>query len=148
AAAFAALAWVHDWNYHDFDPTPARKAKALAAAVEALRLQPSLPEAHLAMGFYYYYCERDYQAALNEFAIARQSLPNSAEVYMAIGAIERRQGKWTESTANLEKAASLIPNAPGVQKTLAKIYQPNKIFAPQKNFFDPPFKPSPIPLEP
>ena len=28
---------------------------------------------------------------------------------MAIGAIERRQGKWAESTANLEKAASLSP---------------------------------------
>src|SRR5207248_1839828 len=43
AGAFAALAWVHDWNYHDFDPTPARKEKARAAAVEALRLQPNLP---------------------------------------------------------------------------------------------------------
>src|SRR5881392_2463501 len=75
AGAFAALAWVHDWNYHDFDPTPARKEKARAAAVQALRLQPNLPEAHLAMGFYHYYCERDYQAALDEFAIAKLSLP-------------------------------------------------------------------------
>src|SRR5205814_5015788 len=74
AGAFAGLAWVQDWIYHDFDPTPARKEKAQAAAVEALRLQPNLPEAHLAMGFYYYYCERDYQAALNEFAIAKLSL--------------------------------------------------------------------------
>src|SRR3989440_777766 len=57
AGAFAGLAWVEDWIYHDFDPTPARKEKARAAAVEALRLQPNLPEAHLAMGFYYYYCE-------------------------------------------------------------------------------------------
>ena len=28
AGAFAALAWVEDWMYHTFDPTPARKAKA------------------------------------------------------------------------------------------------------------------------
>ena len=27
----------------------------------------------------------------------------------AIGAIQRRQGKWAESTANLEKAATLNP---------------------------------------
>src|SRR6478672_3440874 len=98
AGAFAGLAWVHDWMYHTFDPTPARKEKARAAAMEALRLQPNLPEAHLAMGFYYYYCERDYQNALKEFAIAKLSLPNSAEVYMAIGSIERRQGKWAQST--------------------------------------------------
>jgi TolB-like protein len=59
AGAFAALAWVHDWIYHDFDPTPARKEKARVAAEEAIRLQPDLPEAHLALGFYYYYCERE-----------------------------------------------------------------------------------------
>src|SRR5213595_1398379 len=128
AGAFAALAWVHDWNYHDFDPTPARKEKARAAAVQALRLQPNLPEAHLAMGFYHYYCERDYQAALDEFAIAKLSLPNSPEVYMAIGAIERRQGKWKESTANLQKAASLSPKDSWVLQNLADNYAATRNF--------------------
>ena len=37
-------------------------------------------------------------------------MPNDAEVYLVIGAILRRQGKWQESTANLEKAVSLNPN--------------------------------------
>jgi TolB-like protein/Flp pilus assembly protein TadD len=136
AEAFAALAWVHDWNYHDFDPTPARKEKARAAAMEALRLQPNLPEAHLAMGFYYYYCERDYQGALNEFAIAKLSLPNSPEVYMAIGAIERRQGKWEESTANLEKAASLSPKDAWVLQNLADNYYANRNFEAADKLFD------------
>jgi serine/threonine-protein kinase len=36
-------------------------------------------------------------------------LPNESEAYLAIGAIQRRQGKWAESTANLEKAVSLNP---------------------------------------
>jgi TolB-like protein/Tfp pilus assembly protein PilF len=136
ADAFAALAWVHDWNYHDFDPTPARKEKARAAAVEALRLQPNLPEAHLAMGFYYYYCERDYQGALNEFAIAKLSLPNSPEVYMAIGAIERRQGKWKESTANLEKAASLSPKDSWILQNLADNYYATRNFDAADKIFD------------
>jgi TolB-like protein/Flp pilus assembly protein TadD len=128
AAAFAGLAWVEDWMYHDFDPTPARKEKARTAAETAIRLQPDLPEAHLALGFYHYYCERDYQAALDEFAIAKRSLPNSAEVYMAIGAIERRQGKWAESTVNLEKAASLSPMDAWVLENLADNYWANKNF--------------------
>jgi len=136
AGAFAALGWVHDWNYHDFDPTPARKAKARAAAVEALRLQPHLPEAHLAMGFYYYYCERDYQGALSEFAIAKLSLPNSPEVYMAIGAIERRQGKWAESTANLERAASLSPKDAWVLQNLADNYYATRNFEAADKIFD------------
>jgi TolB-like protein/cytochrome c-type biogenesis protein CcmH/NrfG len=127
AEAFAGLAWVHDWIYRD-DPTPARKEKARAAANTAVRLQPELPEAHLALGFYHYYCERNYQAALNEFAIAKRSLPNSAEVFLAIGAIERRQGKWAESTANLEKAASLSPKDAWILKNLSDNYRANKNF--------------------
>jgi TolB-like protein/Tfp pilus assembly protein PilF len=136
AGAFAALAWIHDWNYHDFDPTPARKEKARAAAEEALRLQPNLPEAHLAMGFYYYYCERNYQAALNEFAIAKQSLPNSADVYLAIGAIERRQGKWKESTANLERAASLSPKDAWVLQNLGSNYYATRNFEAADKVYD------------
>src|SRR4029453_12312046 len=136
AAAFSGLAWVHDWSYRDFDPTPTRKEKARAAAVEALRLQPNLPEAHLAMGFYYYYCERDYQGALNQFAIAKLSLPNSPEVYLAIGAIERRQGKWKESTANLERAVSLTPKDAWVLQNLADNYYANRNFEAADKIFD------------
>jgi tetratricopeptide (TPR) repeat protein len=128
AGAFAGLARVHDWAYHDFDPTPARKEKARAATETAIRLQPDLPEGHLAVGFYHYYCERDYQGALHEFAIAKLSLPNSAEVYMAIGAIERRQGKWKESTANLERAASLSPKDAWILQNLADNYYATRNF--------------------
>ena len=136
AGAFAALARVHEWSYRDFDPTPARKEKARVAAETAIRLQPDLPEAHLAMGFYYYYCERDYQGALGEFAIAKLSLPNSPEVYMAIGAIERRQGKWKESTANLERAASLSPKDAWVLQNLADNYYANRNFETAEKIFD------------
>jgi len=128
AGAFAGLARVHDWAYHDFDRTPARKEKARAATETAIRLQPDLPEGHLALGFYHYYCERDYQGALHEFTIAKLSLPNSAEVYMAIGAIERRQGKWKESTANLERAASLSPKDAWILQNLADNYYATRNF--------------------
>ena len=136
AKAFAALAWVEDWMYHTFDPTPARKAKAHATAEEALRLEPDLPEAHLALGFYHYYCERDYQRALDEFAIARKSLPNSADVYLAIGAIQRRQGKWAESTANMEKAASLSPKDAFLLMNLADNYRAADDFEHADRLFD------------
>jgi len=136
AKAYAALGWVEDWMYHTFDPTPARKAKARAVAEEALRLEPDLPEAHLARGFYHYYCERDYQGSLDEFAIARKSLPNSAEVYLAIGAIQRRQGKWAESTANMEKAASLSPRDAFLLVNLADNYRAVDDFEKADRLFD------------
>jgi len=109
ALAFAGLSRVESWIFHSFEPTAARREKARLNADEALRLQPDLPEGHLALGFSYYYGDRDFERALAEFEIARRGLPNDAQAYMAIGAIQRRQGKWAESTAKLEKSGALDP---------------------------------------
>jgi TolB-like protein len=123
ALAVARYSQLESWIYHNFDPTPARKQKAVDLAERAQRLQPSLPEAHLARGFAYYYCDRNYEAALKEFAIAQRGLPNESEAYLAIGAIQRRQGKWEESIANLNKAAELDPESPWPLQNLAFNYQ-------------------------
>src|SRR3984893_17603260 len=131
ALAFAGWGMVENWIYHSFDPVPARRDKAKAAVDAAIRLQPELPEARLALGFFYYYCDRDdqhHQRALDEFAMAQRSLPNDAEVYLAIGAIERRQGKWAQSTANMEKAVALDPKNGWVLQNLALNYQASRNF--------------------
>jgi TolB-like protein/Flp pilus assembly protein TadD len=109
ALAYADLSIAQSWLYHSSDPLPAWREKARLNADEALRLQPDLPEGHLALGFSYYYGDRDYERARAEFETARRGLPNEAQAYSAIGAIQRRQGKWEESTANFEKAAALDP---------------------------------------
>ena len=59
-------------------------------AERALRLQPDLPEAHLALGYSYYYGDNNLDAALNEFEIAQRGLPNESDAFLAIGAIQRR----------------------------------------------------------
>ena len=119
---------MESWIYHSFEPTPARREKARLNANESLRLQPDLPEGHLALGFSYYYGDRDYERALAEFEIAKRDLPNEAEAYMAIGAIQRRQGKWAESTANFEKSASLDPKNANVLFNLALNYMAQRDF--------------------
>src|SRR3954470_8246918 len=123
ALACASYSRLQSWIYHTYEPTPQRKEKARALAERALQLQPDLPEAHLALGFAFYYGERDYARALAEFALAQNGLPNEAEVYLAIGAIQRRQGRWEESNANLEKAASLSPNETWPLQNLVLNYQ-------------------------
>ena len=123
ALALARYSQLESWISHNFDPTRERRQKARALAERALQLQPDLPEAHLAKGFSYYYDDDNYEAAQKEFEIARSGLPNESEVYFAIGAIQRRQGKWAESTANLEKAASLNPKDRWSLQNLAFTYQ-------------------------
>jgi serine/threonine-protein kinase len=122
ALAFAGLSMAESWLYHFWDPVPARREKARLNADESLRLQPNLPEGHLALGFSYYYGDHDYERALAEFDIAKRDLPNEAQAYLAIGAIQRRQGKWAESISNLEKAAALDPKNASMLINLASSY--------------------------
>ncbi len=110
ALAWAKLAQAHAGAYWQFwDPSPKRLALAQHAAERALTLQPDLPEAHLAMGFYHYWGHRDYDRALAEFAITERAQPNNADVIEAIGYVQRRQGKWPEALASLKRAAELDP---------------------------------------
>src|SRR5438046_3741695 len=136
AAAFAGLSMVESWIYHSFEPTPARREKARLNADESLRLEPNLPEGHLALGFSYYYGDRDYERAFAAFEIAKRDLPNEAQAYMAIGAIQRRQGKWAESTANLEKAATLDPKNVSVLTNLGYSYMALRNFEAADKIFD------------
>src|SRR5256886_8987062 len=128
ALAFAGLSMVESWLYHTSDPVPARREKARLNADEALRLQPDLPEGHLALGFSYYYGDRNYERALAEFAISKRGLPNESQAYLAIGSIQRRQGKWAESNANLEKAAELDPKNINVLGNLCFSYVAQRKF--------------------
>src|SRR5947208_6206045 len=123
ALVLACYSQLESWIFHTFDPTREPRQKARALAEQALQLQPDLPEAHLAMGFCYYYGDNNYDAALKEFEIAQRGLPNESGAYLALGAIQRRQGKWAESTANLEKAASLNPKDSWPLQNLAFNYQ-------------------------
>ena len=122
ALAFARYSQLQSWIHHTFDPTQTRREQARTLAERALELQPDLPEAHLARGISYYYGDNNFDAALTEFETAQRGLPNEAEMYLYIAAIQRRQAKWAESTANFEKAVSLNPKDTWVLQNLSFNY--------------------------
>jgi TolB-like protein/class 3 adenylate cyclase/Flp pilus assembly protein TadD len=108
--AYCQLANVHDTLYLlGFDHTPARLASAEAAIQAAFRLRPDAGETHLARAQNLYRGYLDYKAALAELEVAGQTLPNDPGVFELKGYIERRQGRWEESTRNLEHAIDLDP---------------------------------------
>ena len=128
ALACARLAHLQSWLYQSHDMSAMRRQRARDLSQRALALQPDLPEAHLALGYSYYYGDRDYIRALEEFAIAQRGLPNNAAVYLAIAAIQRRQGRWAECTANFEKAAELSPKDTWVMQNLGLTYEATRNF--------------------
>lgn len=123
AKACAAYSRVESWSYHTFDSTNPRREKARALATRALQLQPDLPEGHLALGFSLYYGDSSFAAAAREFEIAQRGLPNDPDVYLALGAIQRRFGDWANSSSNLAKGASLNPKDTWALQNLAFNYE-------------------------
>jgi len=108
--AYCQLAHTHDLLYFfGLDHTPARLASAEAAIQAAFRLHPDAGETHLARAENLYWGHRDYGSALAELAAASQTLPNDPRMFYLTGLIQRRQGRWEESTRNLEHAIDLDP---------------------------------------
>jgi TolB-like protein/cytochrome c-type biogenesis protein CcmH/NrfG len=136
ALAAASYGQMEAWIYRNFDKSATRMQKGRALVQRALQLQPGLPEAHLALGYWYYYGDLDFDAALKEFEIAQRGLPNDAGAYLAIGAIQRRQGKWSESSASLEKAVSLNPNDTWPMQNLGINYEMQRNFDAANKIFD------------
>ncbi len=125
AEAAARLSMVHSFTYfYYYDRSEERRALALEMAELALALAPDLPEAHLAMGEFYYRGDLDYEAALREFEIGRRDRQDDIGLLIAVGAVERRRGNWEEAAAHLGRASDLelrrASNA--VQAGLTHIY--------------------------
>lgn len=135
ALAFARLSIIENVIYQSTG-IPSYLEEASSAAREALRLQPLLPEAHLAMGFNYYRGSRDYDNALRELAIAQAGLPNESEIFLVIGSIKGRQGEWAESTTNLEQAAALNPQDGLLWANLGSNYRAMRNFAEAARCFE------------
>jgi TolB-like protein/Tfp pilus assembly protein PilF len=108
--ALCALVRVHMYlHWLVPDPVAGHVELARNALDAATRLQPDSGDVHLTRAFFYYQSSRDYAAALQELALAKPNLPNSAEVPYFAGIIERRQNKWDASTRHLEEALQLDP---------------------------------------
>jgi serine/threonine protein kinase/tetratricopeptide (TPR) repeat protein len=124
ALAYAQLSRAHAgmyWQY--YDRTQQRLTMAKKAVDRALQLAPDLPEAHLALGHYYYHGQSDWDRALQEFAIARQSQPNNSDLLAYIGYVQRRQGRFEEALANIKRASELDPLSSFLSEELGATFE-------------------------
>ncbi|PYJ12736.1 MAG: hypothetical protein DME94_11735 [Verrucomicrobia bacterium] len=112
ALAHARLASVRAEVFHFYEPTDAWKTKARTEAETALRLQPNLAEAHLALGQCIYWMDHDYERALKQFEIASRLSPSNGDARRLVAAIKRRQGKWEEALQAYEQVAKVDPQNP------------------------------------
>jgi serine/threonine-protein kinase len=110
ALAYTQLARAHSRIYwFGYDRSEEQLAKTKQAVDKAFELDPDLPEAHLALGQYYYHCLQDYDRALEHFDIARKGRPYDGEPLSMICFVKRQQGKYDEALDSIKKAYELNP---------------------------------------
>jgi serine/threonine-protein kinase len=135
--AYCQLAYAHEQLYFlGFDHTPTRLALAESAIEQAFRLGPDAGEMHLANARIVYHGHLDYDGALAELEVAQQTLPNDARIFRMMGYIQRRQGRWEESTRNLEHALDLDPRHVETLQQIALSYGVLKRYADEKSVLD------------
>ncbi|MFC1639510.1 protein kinase [Gemmatimonadota bacterium] len=97
--------------FHGLDRSEEQLTRARQAVDRALELDPDLPEAHRALGDYFYHGFRDYDRALEAYDVAARGLSNDASLLTDVAWIRRRQGAFAAAAANLEEAIILNPRS-------------------------------------
>ncbi|HET9130334.1 MAG TPA: tetratricopeptide repeat protein, partial [Terriglobia bacterium] len=121
SAAYAQLSIVHSNMYWFFyDRTPSRVDEARKTAEKALELNPGLPVAHAAMGWFYYHTLLDYAHSLKEFNAALELQPGNSDVYYGMANVYRRQGRMTEAIDAFQKAVEGNPRVADLVRQLGE----------------------------
>ena len=114
ALAWAELAQQASYLYFNgVDPAVYTADYVKHATDEAMRLKPDALESQVALGTYRYRVLRDLPAAAQALQAALEKSPNNPVVLATLGYVERRQGKWEQAVAHLEKASALDPRNAG-----------------------------------
>src|SRR6266536_3542057 len=98
---------------------PAELAEVKSMIDRALELAPDSPEAHLALGVFHYWGQRQYDAALAEFHRTLELQPNNAKARQNYAWIYRRQGKWEPALAEAKLAQELDPRDAAIPANIA-----------------------------
>ncbi len=110
ALAYAWLSQAHGRIYwYRFDGSRERLELAKQAVDRSLDLEPDLPEAHEALGYYHYWGLLDYETALRELEAALNRQPGNGEILQGMAFVERRRGNIDIALNYLERALELDP---------------------------------------
>jgi tetratricopeptide (TPR) repeat protein len=111
------------------------QAPAKQAADKAIRLQPDLPEAHLALAAYYYHIF-EYDSAATHFSIAQKGMPNNSDLWEEWGYMQKRQGLWSKAVAGLERSLELDPRDTLVNLEIARTFVSLREYKKAEHYFN------------
>ena len=123
AEAAAGLAYSRLMRHWFVSPLSPRELEEVKSIIDhALAVAPNSPEAHVALGVFFYWAHRQYDNALAEFNRALELQPNNALAQQFLGWVNRRRGEWERSIADAQRAQELDPRDPSIPSSLGGIY--------------------------
>lgn len=123
ALAHAELGMAHLRLFHwGFDRSTERQVRSRTAIDRSLELDPDLPEAHKALGYYYQWGERDYERAREAGLRAEQGLPDDTDVIALVLSANRRLGRVAEAASQIERLVQLEPQSVFWRRELVTTY--------------------------
>jgi TolB-like protein len=119
AALVISRLWRH-WNVSPLAPAELEELKSIID--RALTLAPNSPEAHLALGVFFYYGHRQYENALTEFNRTLELQPNNSLARQDCASVYRRRGEWERSLADFQRAQELDPRDAQIPEAIGSTY--------------------------
>ncbi len=109
ALAYAKRAIARSWGFSigQLDSTHIEKCRE--DIDKALQIDKELPDAQIALGFYYYYCIGDYNNALKYFKIAADQDPGNYQPMFYMAVVYRKMGDWEKSQSLINRVIKLNP---------------------------------------
>jgi TolB-like protein/tetratricopeptide (TPR) repeat protein len=137
ALAWAVSARAHMRMYNSyFDRSEARLHLADEASRRALAIAPDLPEALIARGLYYYWGFKDYARGIEQFDKVLAKRPDHPGALELKAYVFRRQGRFEEALALLERVFPLNPRAGILAKEMGTTAMLLRRYSEAHRFYD------------
>jgi len=120
AAALARSRLSRHWIVSRLAPPEVEEVKSLID--RALALAPNSPEAHFALGLFFYQGHRQYEVALTEFNHSLELQPNNASAREYCANVYRRRGEWERTLADFQRAQELDPRDASIPREIGQTY--------------------------
>ena len=122
------------WYYQDHSEDILRKSKQ--AIDKAFEIDPDLPDAHLALGIYYYYGYLKYPEALKQFELVLKDQPKNPDVIYWSAAVHRRAGNWEMAKSEFEKAIELNPGRSDIADNAGETFDLLRDYSKAEEFYN------------
>jgi TolB-like protein/Flp pilus assembly protein TadD len=123
AEAAAELARSQLGRHWSFSPLTAADLGEVKSLIDrALALAPNSPEAHFALGLFFYFGHRQYENALTEFNQTLKLQPNNVLARRFSALVYRRRGEWERSLADFQRAQEIDPRDPEIPENIGENY--------------------------